>query len=198
MSSTVVEPEHLLSVTFVGENLQSQLGYKAEQVLGNANFWPDHVHPEDRDLLMNKSEILEKGQASYEYRLLSPDGSYRWIQDQARLVKDARGRPVELIGSWLDVTDRKRMEERLGHSSKMEAVGVLAGGIAHDFNNLLTAIGGYAELVQAGLPEDDPTVQTDAGDPAGRRPSGGSHRAVARFFAQAGAQAAESSTSTES
>ncbi|OFW59525.1 MAG: hypothetical protein A2133_10440 [Actinobacteria bacterium RBG_16_64_13] len=150
------DPRDLFSVTFVGDNLESQLGYKAEEVLGKGDFWVEHLHPEDLHFLTSRTGILEKGQASHEYRLLSDDGTYRWIHDQARLVNDGRGRPVELIGSWLDVTDRRRMEEKLGHSSKMEAVGLLAGGIAHDFNNLLTAIGGYAELVQARLAADEP------------------------------------------
>jgi PAS domain S-box-containing protein len=99
------EPQDLSSVTFVGENLEYQLGYKAEQVLGNANFWMEHIHPDDAHLLASRAEILVKGQASEEYRLLSQDGTYRWIHDEARLVKDHEGRPAEVIGSWLDVTN---------------------------------------------------------------------------------------------
>ncbi|MEP6573887.1 MAG: PAS domain S-box protein [Gemmatimonadota bacterium] len=55
-----------------------------------------------------------------------------------------------------DVSERKRLEQQLQHSQKMEGIGRLAGGIAHDFNNLLTAISGYTELAIAALPEGDP------------------------------------------
>ncbi|MDA8079330.1 MAG: response regulator [Nitrospiraceae bacterium] len=59
-------------------------------------------------------------------------------------------------GYIIDVTEKKRLEERLIRSQKMEAVGTLAGGMAHDFNNLLTAILGYSEIILSMTKEGDP------------------------------------------
>lgn len=65
-----------------------------------------------------------------------------------------------------DITERKnalsekeKLEHRLEHATKMEAVGRLAGGIAHDFNNLLTALSGFSEIVLDELPEDHPLYE---------------------------------------
>lgn len=57
-----------------------------------------------------------------------------------------------------DITEKKRLEEELFQSHKMEAIGTLAGGIAHDFNNILSAILGYAELAKTELSINSPAV----------------------------------------
>jgi len=70
-------------------------------------------------------------------------------------LKGPHGEIVGISTIARDITDRKKLEEQLRQSQKMEAVGRLAGGIAHDFNNLLSVIVGYTYVLQSSLPEDE-------------------------------------------
>jgi signal transduction histidine kinase/CheY-like chemotaxis protein len=70
------------------------------------------------------------------------------MEIKAYPIRDSLGKVVSAIEVHNDISERKRLEEQLRHSQKMEAIGTLAGGVAHDFNNILTAIIGYGSLLQ--------------------------------------------------
>ena len=76
-----------------------------------------------------------------------PDGSIAWaIYTAIPLVDPTTGDTTGAVVTFLDITERKRLEDQLRQVHKMQAIGTLAGGIAHDFNNILAAILGYTEL----------------------------------------------------
>jgi len=77
----------------------------------------------------------------------------------ARLVCDSQGNALYYEGTQEDVSDRKRLEEQLGHAQRLEAVGRLAGGIAHDFNNILGVIYGCCSLAQQQVTADNPIAK---------------------------------------
>ena len=85
-----------------------------------------------------------------EHRIVRADGEVRWIHERAEPVCDADGRLGRLVGTVQDITERRRFEDQLRQSQKLEAIGRLAGGVAHDMNNALTSIVGYTELALSG------------------------------------------------
>ena len=132
-------------------------GVKPEDFDGTVEAFYRCVHPEDVAPVQAAVLAALRGDAPYdiEHRIVRPDGEVRWVHEQAEIVRDAAGKPVEMLGTCQDVTERRRLEQQLAQAHKMEAVGRLAGGIAHDFNNLLTAVLGYSEMlaVAGGLDE---------------------------------------------
>ncbi len=121
-----------------------------------------HVHPDDRRSVEAavQEAVRERKPYFIEHRIILPDGTHRVVQEHATADYDDAGRPRRLMGTVLDVTEQRRLEDQLRQAQKMEAVGQLAGGIAHDFNNLLTTILTMCQMLRSQLPDAEP-VQAD-------------------------------------
>ncbi|MFC1833794.1 PAS domain S-box protein [Thermodesulfobacteriota bacterium] len=133
-------------------NFEKVSGYTSLEISGMNPV--DFFRGEDkRNVSERIREAFSKGGASVEAALVSKDGSKApYFLTGKRMLLDGK---VCLVGMGIDITQRKRLEEQLLRSQKMEAVGTLAGGIAHDFNNLLHVINGYAEMALFDIKEGD-------------------------------------------
>jgi PAS domain S-box-containing protein len=107
-----VEEQNLVPI-LVSENIERLLGVTVAEA--RYEWWLESMHPEDRDRVVAVLTEALKGGDGYEmeYRLRHKDGRYRWVQDNNRLVRDAAGKPQQMVGVWTDVTQRKQTEERL-------------------------------------------------------------------------------------
>ena len=135
----------------------------------------EQVHPDDRPLLEEAAREAFRGGTGrrIEYRMRHKDGTWRTLESTASPVHNADGQVEKLVIVNRDITDRKKLEEQFRQAQKMEAVGRLSGGVAHDFNNLLGVIIGYGEILQEGLPAENPLRRSaDEILAAGRRAAG--------------------------
>ena len=141
--------------TFSNLKLSSMLGYPAEEIAGKTVF--DLLDEIDRPFAREQIERFHQGMAAqFDARFRRKDGRHLFAIVSARPIFDKQGNYGGALAMLTDITGRKKLEQQLFQSQKMEAVGRLAGGIAHDFNNLLTAVLGYSELTLAQVTADNP------------------------------------------
>ena len=129
-------------------------GWTAEEVLDQV---PPFVGAFYMEEFWEKVRRTASGEmiSGLERRRLRKDGSTIDVAVWTAPLRDADGTVSAIIMAIADISERKKLEEQLRHSQKMEAVGRLAGGVAHDFNNLLTVINGYGHMMLDALRSSD-------------------------------------------
>jgi len=134
---------------FVSGNFQALTGFSFDELIVDPDQWMARVHPDDEARVAAALAARKDGRGyAVEYRWRTAEDQYRHFLDQAVLLYDTHGHPLEYAGTLLDVTDRKELESQLVQARKMDALGQITGGIAHDFNNLLAAILGGLEMLE--------------------------------------------------
>lgn len=147
------------NVTLINRLAETITGWSAGEALGRplAEIFTVIDRRTGRTLENPVGEVLDSGimvTLSDEMALVSRGGSQIVIEDSAAPIRDAASRVIGMVLVFRDVTDKKRLEEELLKSQKLESLGILAGGLAHDFNNLLTAILGNISIARVLLPPE--------------------------------------------
>jgi PAS domain S-box-containing protein len=143
---------------YVSPQIETMVGFSPEEWLSDPMNWMNHIYPEDREIVLDAENLFQQTHDLFhaEYRMCARDGRVLWFRDEGVLLEQSEGRGLLMQGVMYDITERKRLEDELRHSQKMEAVGQLAGGVAHDFNNLLMLIQAHNEHLRDHLAADDP------------------------------------------
>ena len=100
--------------TFVSENLNTIMAYAPWEMRDDKKFWVKRLHPEDSARVFAELDrLIDQGGGVIEYRFRHRDGHYIWIQDTFTVTRDEEDKPKEIVGSWADISDRKRIEAEL-------------------------------------------------------------------------------------
>jgi len=100
---------------------KSQLGYEEHEISDNFLEWENHLHPDDREkVTATVNGYLNKPYPNFqnEFRMRHKDGSYHWILAQASMQADENGNPIRMLGSHIDITERRQAEEALRASTR--------------------------------------------------------------------------------
>ena len=144
----------------VNQAFCDMLGYEESELIGR--MVAEVTHPEDTGGTPESAKRLLGGAESIvrlQKRYIRKDGTSVEAETTLSLVKDSGGRPLYAVAMIEDVTEQRKLEDKLHQVLRLESVGQLAGGVAHNFNNALTAISGYSELLARRLDAEDPAMR---------------------------------------
>jgi PAS domain S-box-containing protein len=139
---------------YVSPQIERILGFSPEEWLLHPHPFASFCHPEDLERIREAEELSHRTGAPFtaEYRLRANDGTWRWILDEAEVVRDAEGRPLHMQGLMFDNTERRAAGERVQQAldreraanQRLEALdglkNTLLHTVSHDLKNPLTAI----------------------------------------------------------
>ena len=103
--------------TYVSSKSNDFITDGSDECLHKPDWWSERIHPEDRDQVFSRfpGKLFQDDRINHEYRFLDKNGTYRWIHDHVKLIRDNNGQPIEIVGSWLDITERKKQESLVTH-----------------------------------------------------------------------------------
>jgi PAS domain S-box-containing protein len=145
-------------------------GFDPQRGLPDRKMILQRIHPEDRDRMLEevKTAVREKTDYVVEFRVVLPDGTIKHIQGLGRPVFNASGELVEVVGTQLDITERKRAEEErerlrqaqaeLAHINRVTTMGELTASLAHEIKQPIAAAVTDARTCVRWLNRDEPDL----------------------------------------
>ncbi|MBM4125641.1 MAG: PAS domain S-box protein, partial [Nitrospira sp.] len=122
---------------------KQQLGYDEAELPNTFESWASRLHPDDHDQALAYAQQYRDhpvGMFRQDFRLRHKDGTYRWIDSHASFVTEPDGRRVRLLGSHIDITERKQVERLLALQHLVANVLATASGLDHAISDILQPV----------------------------------------------------------
>jgi PAS domain S-box-containing protein len=153
------------------EEMFRVFGFDPQQGFPMRAQWLQRIHPEDRDRVKREASdrmFVQKVDSDIEYRIVLPDGTIKHIHGLAHPVFSSNGELVEVVGTVVDITERKRAENErerlqqlqadLAHINRVSMMGELTASLAHEIKQPIFAASADAETCLRWLERDQPDL----------------------------------------
>jgi len=151
-------PDEHSTTTFISANIEEMIGYSPKEMMDDPALWSRLIHPGDREHCWKKIGEYRKMKSprEIEYRMTHKDGQVVHVLDRATPILDDDGNILITEGIMVDISERKRLQERIVQADKLSAIGEMVAGVAHELNNPLGIISGHIQLLLTKV-KDRPT-----------------------------------------
>lgn len=145
-----------LSFSFINDYCWEIFDISPEQIIDGNHFWNRYIHPEDREILIEKlRDCFNKGKPfTYEHRVICKCGAIRYVINRCLPIRGKDRAIKEVDGIFIEKTMAKQIKQRLVHTEKMKALGEISASIAHEIHKPLVCIGGMAKMLMEKLPRN--------------------------------------------
>ena len=151
------------TTTYISANVTSILGYMPEDFY-QSDFWLTIIHEDEvREIVAVTPSFYEKGLWENEFRIKHKNGNWMWIVNRIQVVRDENGAPKELVGSWLDITERKEARESIRKTEeRFQLASRATKDIIYDWNLQTNNIWFSDEIFQSfGYKKDQDIINLD-------------------------------------
>ncbi len=142
---------------YINPAAETVYGHPMEDFIKNPQLRLDLVHPDYQEQVANSMRQAQQiGKSEVEYLIQRSDGALRWLHGRLTLIRNAEGQPYRLAGVTTDITQLKRLSEKVLENQHLAELGEMGASLAHEIRNPLAGISGVIQVIQNTMDAENP------------------------------------------